>query len=238
MSPELLALLLAAIGLGFVHTLLGPDHYLPFVVLGRARGWRLPRTLAVTALCGAGHVAGSVLLGGLAVALGWAALRAEGLETWRGGLAGWLLLGFGVAYTAWGVRRAVRRRPHSHWHAHDDGTVHRHTHVHHGGHAHLHEAGEGAPGRLTAWTLFLVFVLGPCEPLIPLLLYPAAGLGWPAAALVAAVFGLVTVVTMTALVAAGHLGLSRLPLGRAERWSHALAGLALTACGVALQLGW
>ena len=49
--------------IGFVHTVTGPDHYLPFVVIGRARNWRLKRTLGVTVLCGIGHVLGSVALG-------------------------------------------------------------------------------------------------------------------------------------------------------------------------------
>ncbi|KAB2960358.1 MAG: hypothetical protein F9K16_11835, partial [Thermoanaerobaculia bacterium] len=55
-----------------MHTLLGPDHYVPFVALARSRSWPLSRTLAVTAACGAGHVAGSLALGALGVAFGWA----------------------------------------------------------------------------------------------------------------------------------------------------------------------
>ena len=37
LSPEMAALTLAAASLGFLHTLLGPDHYLPFVVMARAK---------------------------------------------------------------------------------------------------------------------------------------------------------------------------------------------------------
>jgi len=32
-----LSVLLAAAGVGIVHTLLGPDHYLPFLTLARVR---------------------------------------------------------------------------------------------------------------------------------------------------------------------------------------------------------
>ena len=49
--------------------------------------------------------------------------------------------------------------------------------------------------------------------------------------------GLSTVATMLVTVAVGYLGISRLPLGRLERYSHALAGLALVACGLAIQFG-
>jgi nickel/cobalt exporter len=62
-SDSLAVLAATAAGLGFIHTAIGVDHYLPFVALGRARRWSLSRTLLVTALCGAGHVAGSLLLG-------------------------------------------------------------------------------------------------------------------------------------------------------------------------------
>ena len=31
--------------LGLVHTVIGPDHYLPFIVIGRAREWTLRKTL-------------------------------------------------------------------------------------------------------------------------------------------------------------------------------------------------
>jgi hypothetical protein len=54
---------------------------------------------------------------------------------------------------------------------------------------------------------------------------------------VAGAFGLATLATMLVTVALGHLGLSRLPLGRLERYSHALAGMALMACGLAIQIG-
>ena len=64
------ALLWAAASLAVVHTLLGIDHSLPLAALGRARGWALGRTLLVTGVCGAGHVASSVVLGAAGVGLG------------------------------------------------------------------------------------------------------------------------------------------------------------------------
>lgn len=235
MSSELAILLPAAATLGLVHTLLGPDHYLPFVALGRSRRWSLRKTLWVTLGCGAGHVAGSVVLGLAGIALGWSLFRLEDLEAVRGDLAAWLLLGFGVAYTAWGIRAALRRRPHSHWHRHADGTAHRHPHVHTAAHAHPHDA----PGRrgLAPWSLFIVFVLGPCEPLIPMLLYPASQGGWQSVALVAVVFGVTTLAAMTAVVAALSLGLGRARGATLERWAHAAAGATIVACALAIQAG-
>jgi ABC-type nickel/cobalt efflux system permease component RcnA len=222
---------------GFLHTLLGPDHVLPFVAMARAGRWSLRRTLAVTALCGAGHVAASVALGLLGLVLGLAAFRIERLDAIRGDLAGWLLLGFGIAYLAWGIRRAIRRRPHAHLHAHEGGLVHRHPHVHEGEHVHVHESTEGGRRASAPWVLFTVLVFGPCEPLVPLFLYPAAS-GRPSeAAFVAAAFAATTIATMTALVAAGWLGARALPLGRVERYAHACAGAVFVACGLAVKAG-
>ena len=38
MSHDLTILAVTAASIGVVHTLVGPDHYLPFVVLAQARG--------------------------------------------------------------------------------------------------------------------------------------------------------------------------------------------------------
>jgi hypothetical protein len=90
---------------------------------------------------------------------------------------------------------------------------------------------------MTPWVLFTIFVFGPCEPLIPILMFPAAKLSLWGIALVTLVFGVCTLATMTALVVAGCLGLSRLALAGWGRYSHALAGLAIAACGAAIRLG-
>ncbi|MCK6456682.1 MAG: sulfite exporter TauE/SafE family protein [Phycisphaerae bacterium] len=236
MDPATIGMLCGtAAFIGLIHTLLGPDHYVPFVVMAQAGRWSLARTLAITIVCGAGHVLGSVVLGGAGIALGAAMYRLAWIESIRGDVAGWLLLGFGLAYMAWGVRRAVRNRPHSHVHSHADGTVHAHEHTHHREHAHAH-ADEAAPS-MTPWILFTIFVFGPCEPLIPLLMYPAARHSPLGVAAVTLVFGVVTIATMTAVVWAAYCGLMRLHAARMARYSHAAAGFALAACGLAVTLG-
>ena len=237
MTEEQTLLVGAAASIGVVHTLIGPDHYLPFITLSRARGWSLARTIGVTLASGLGHVAGSVLLGSMGLALGWAVGGLERLEAVRGEIAGWLLLAFGLAYLAWGIRQGRRSQTHTHSHAHADGTVHEHTHTHLGEHGHPHGAPRGVVRSATAWSIFVIFVLGPCEPLIPLLIYPAAGGRAIDVALVVTVFALATLFTMTSLVLAGRAGLAWLPAGHWERWSHAVAGAIVAACGLAIQLG-
>lgn len=241
MSDEQILLMASAASIGVVHTLIGPDHYLPFITLARTRRWSLLRTVGVTLASGLGHVAGSVLLGALGISLGWALGGLERLEAFRSEMAGWILFAFGLAYLSWGLRQAYRSRPHSHVHTHADGIVHEHGHAHNREHAHVHHPPEADSRKMlrgaTAWTLFLVFVLGPCEPLIPLLMYPAATGSATGVAIVAAVFALATLATMTTVVIVGRASLDLLPTGRWERWSHAVAGAIVAACGLGIQLG-
>ena len=86
------------------------------------------------------------------------------------------------------------------------------------------------------WALFAVFVLGPCEPLIPLFLMPASRGRWELAIGLAALFTVLTVVCMVGTVVALQSGLMRAPLGRLERWSHAMAGGVIAASGLAIVL--
>ena len=233
MQTELTILLGTAAAIGFIHTLLGPDHYVPFIAMAQAGRWSRTRTLTVTILCGVGHVAGSILLGVFGVALGWAVGGMEAFESVRGEWAAWGLIAFGIVYAAWGIRRGIRNKPHQHLHCHPDGFEHAHTHTHHDDHAHVHTV----PGRrtMTPWVLFTIFVLGPCEPLIPLLMIPAAAHSWWGLALVTTVFGVVTITTMTAITLGLLYGLRFVPMGKLERWSHALAGFALFVSGGAIQ---
>ncbi|MBN1772148.1 MAG: hypothetical protein JXB32_12850 [Deltaproteobacteria bacterium] len=272
-------LFLTAIGIGFLHTLFGPDHYVPFIVIGRARRWGLGRTSLLTFVCGLGHVLSSVLIGLVGLAAGAALQSVQGWEEARGEWAGWALFLLGLAYLAWGLWRGLQGHRHRHAHLHDDGTVHVHGHEHaHEGHpsvhAHAHGAGDDAahdhgdgavhahgadhphgtdhghdagaasdqpaaagprPWKsLTPWLLFLVFVLGPCEPLIPLFFASALAGAWHEVALVVLGYAAATLAAMHALVALFWLGLRRIDLGPLERWTHAAAGGVIALAGAAM----
>ena len=223
-------LLGTAAALASFHTLIGVDHSIPFIVLGRARGWSLRRTLGVTGACGVAHVASSVLIGSLGVLLGVTLDSLTWLESTRGQVAAWLMIGFGLAYAARASWCGLRRRTRTHLHTHADGTVHTHAHDHHGEHLHPHGVGRG----VTPWALFLIFAFGPCEPLIPLMMVPAAERSWPLLAAVIGVFGVFTLGAMMAVVTLGYLGLTRTWLGVFERRLDVLAGLTIGASGVAV----
>lgn len=230
MGPALLGI---AASLAIVHTAIGVDHALPFVVLARVQGWSFPRTLAVTALCGVGHVVSAVVIGLVAVALGIAVEQLAPLEEIRGSVSLFLLTAAGFAYAGLGAFHLWKQRPHAHAHVHADGTLHDHGHAHADAHVHAHEKRR----VVTTWTLFVVLVFGPCEALVPLLLAPGVTQDYALMAAVIVVFGSLTVLTMLVLVALGVKGaellkLERLFGQRAAGFSEVAAGLTIAATGV------
>ncbi len=225
-------LVLTAAAIAFLHTVMGPDHYLVFTAMGKARNWSLTRTLRITTICGVGHVLSSVVIGAVGIVLGAQLTSLVAIEGARGNLAGYALLAFGLVYFAWGLRKAGRAHRHSHIHVHED-VVHDHEHDHHTDHAHVHA--EGAKNSITPWAMFIVFVLGPCEALIPLFMYPAAQQSGALVVTVALVFGVVTLLTMLACVAATTIGLEKLKLPSTGRYAHAVAGASVALCGGAIS---
>jgi sulfite exporter TauE/SafE len=223
-----LSVLFGAVSVAFFHTLLGPDHTLPFIMLARARDWSMSRTLVITFLCGLGHVAASLLLGGLGIALGYGIGALESAEQGRSAWAAWVLFAFGFAYMAWGIRLAWRRRSGLALHDHAG-----HVHVHgRGDHEHAHDDRSGSP--TTFWVLFAIFVLGPCEPLIAFFMVPASEGNWTLAVATAIAFTICTLATMLGVVALGLAGYRRVRFGGLECWSEALAGATVALCGVAI----
>jgi sulfite exporter TauE/SafE len=230
-NPSLSLLLVSAGSLAVFHTVIGIDHAIPFVVLGRARRWTLARTLWITSLCGAGHVASSIVIGGIGVALGVALDSLTWVEQARGDVAAAVLIGFGLAYAAWAYWRGLRSRPHTHVHAHADGTVHDHTHDHQSEHLHPHGEARG----LTPWVLFVIFLLGPCEPLIPLMMVPAMHHAWFQLIALVTVFAVGTILTMIGVVTVGFVGLKLDRLRPIEQHVDVVAGLTIAASGVAVM---
>ncbi|MGD8780477.1 MAG: hypothetical protein PVH88_16110 [Ignavibacteria bacterium] len=233
MSNELLVLSITALSVGFLHTILGPDHYIPFIAMSKAGKWSMKKTVLVTILSGLGHVGGSIILGIVGIGIGLALNIVEEIEAYRGDIASWLLMSFGFIYMIWGIRSIFKNKKHSHWHHHADGIVHNHPHSHKEDHAHVHEQENAV--NLTPWVLFTIFVFGPCEALIPILMYPAANIGFTGIIIVTTIFTLATVLTMLTVVVVSVHGINLLPVNKYEKYSHALAGVIVLFSGVAIQ---
>ncbi|MCL1807513.1 MAG: hypothetical protein FWG31_07410 [Oscillospiraceae bacterium] len=204
----LFALLPAAISLAFFHTLVGVDHYIPFIALGKSNNWTVKKTLLVAALCGVGHILSSVLLGLAGIGLSVGASKLADIQDVRGELAVWFLIAFGLVYMAYGIRKAVKNTPHTH-----------------------------ARSSNTVWGLFILFALGPCEPMIPIIMYPAlTENGVFALVIITLTYALITIATMLAATFIGLKGLQMVKVKQLERYTHALAGFAVLACGLAIKV--
>lgn len=233
MQTELEILIIAATSIAFLHTVTGPDHYLPFIALSKARGWSFARTIGWTLLCGCGHVWSSVLLGLGGAAIGWSLSKVHWLEDIRGGIAGWLMLAFGIVYFVWGMIKAYSGNKHKHFDITDENDIYVYEHKH----------GETvAPQnryKVTPWVMFIIFVLGPCEPMIPLLYFPAAKNSWSGMLILIAIYTIVTLLTMTAMVLIGYFGTSFLKTEKLEKYMHALGGFTIMLCGIGMVfLNW
>src|SRR5512143_1552232 len=122
MTNEISILLITAASIAFFHTLLGPDHYIPFIVMAKSGKWSRRKATWVTFLCGIGHVLSSVVLGLIGVAAGIAVSKLENIESVRRDIAAWLLITFGLVYFVWGLKKAYKNKQHTHIHVHSDGS--------------------------------------------------------------------------------------------------------------------
>jgi len=221
-------LLSTAIFIGLTHTLIGIDHYVPFVVLSKANAWSMKKTMIIVLLCGIGHVFSSVILGFIGILLSQSVSVLVNIESIRGSLATSFMIAFGLIYTAWALNQLYRNKPHTHL---IDGVKVTHDH-HHPEEAETHHQAKPKRSLNTIWGLFILFVLGPCEPLIPLLMFPAATANIVAFFAVTLAFALTTIATMMGLTYIGVKGLKTLNVQGLEKYTHALAGTAITLCGV------
>lgn len=205
-QPVLISLLGGGFAAAFLHAAL-PTHWLPFVLVGRAQGWGLTRTLAATAAAGLAHIASTALVGSLIVAAGLV------LDRWVEGmlphLSAALLFLFGAFY----LSRALTRRP---------ATA--------GGPG--YEMPEPGVSDAAAFGgLIALMALSPGEVLLPLYL-SAATEGLAVLALLTLMFALGTVLGMVLLTAVARAGFSILRLERWARYEGAILGLALIGLGL------
>lgn len=232
MQTELTALIFTAITVSLLHTLAGPDHYLPFIVLSKSRGWSVSKTIFWTVCCGCGHVWSSVLLALGGAALGWSISKLTWIGSVRGGLAAWCMVIFGLAWCIWGIYRAKKHGRHKHFDMYgDDMYVYEHSHQ--------KNNIAGKKYKVTPWVMFIIFLLGPCEPMIPLLFFPAVNNSWWAISMIVIIYTVCTLITMVVMVLLGYYGISIFKLEKMERHMHSIAGLTVLICGAGmLFLGW
>jgi hypothetical protein len=105
-------LLIATFTLAATHTV-SPDHWFPFVMVGRANKWKTSWVLLLALLAGIGHVGTSVAIGliGVFAEKGASKAIAAALEV----ATPWLLIIFGFGYAAYALyKQQVGVKGHSH----------------------------------------------------------------------------------------------------------------------------
>ena len=198
---------LAATGFlaALVHAAL-PTHWLPFVAVGRAQGWRTGTVASLAALAALAHIGSTALVGSVLTAVGSAIPLVMHLMPYA---AAAVLAAFGL----WYISRALRRAP-----------------ARAGVGAHVTER-PPLTDAAAARGLIGLLALSPGEALLPV--YVGAGVhGWGVVALLTLAFAAGTVVGMVALSSLAMAGVERFRLQRLARYEGVILGLALIALAV------
>lgn len=203
--PTLPVALVSTFTIALLHTLI-PSHWLCFVLVGRAQGWRRAKTLAVTAAAGIVHVATTVTLGVALAAVGRTFLEQQ--EHLLERISALILIGLGALYLG--------------------------SHLLHAGHH--HEQDRTVSEKAAVASLLFSLVLSPCSASIPLLIVASASAGWTALALIAAVLLVTTVGVMLLMVGLTSLGIERLQFAFFDRYEKMIVGLVLCALGALVLL--
>ncbi len=175
------ALIIAA-----MHAIL-PTHWMPFILVGRAQGWKPRQILGVVAVAGLGH---AVVTCSLGLAFTWVGEqvihRLEGYEV----PFTVAVLGVFGAWFLWQGRR----------------------HSHRAGHTHEVNLSD----RTAAISLILMLSLQPCGAAMPLFLSMGPLVPWTSMVLAAMIMSGTTVLIMVALTSATLAGVRQLQLEWAE----------------------
>ncbi len=216
------ALWITAFLTAVVHTITGPDHYLPFIAIAKSKNYSLKKTMLWTFVCGLGHILSALLIALVFVYFSSFLSKEnfEWLEENRSNVAAYALIGLGGACLLWALR---------HRYLHKYGLKHHHGRFEHG----LLDA-EGK--SISVWVLFIIFVFGPCEALLPILTASSV-MGWSAVVSSTFIFSTATIVTMIAAVGLGYYGLEALRFKKLEAYAHELAGATIMACGLMILCG-
>jgi len=225
MRYELLAIIGGAFALSVLHALI-PNHWLPFVILGRNEKWSASTTLFATFLGGSAHLASTVTIGAVVGVLGLAFSNA--FERQYTFIAGSILILLGIILIARQIRGREGRlhrhfiREDAHSFVENDESVHAHA-----SYAHLRTT--RAVASISALVVMMFF--SPCLELEAYYLV-AGRLGWLGIILVSLVYFVVTVGLMMAFVMMAFRGLERLKWKFLERNEGLIGGTLLALLGI------
>jgi ABC-type nickel/cobalt efflux system permease component RcnA len=209
-----------------------PTHWLPFVLVSRARGWSRSKTLAVTSLAGMGHVVLTSLLGLVIAYFGFQ------LDEKFGEVFPWVAGGLLIAFAAFYLWRQFTGR--GILHHHPPGSSH-HPDEHCGhehGQSHWQEELQSSPivsKKAGEWAaisgLFVMLTLSPCEGFLPVYL-SGVQFGWRGFWVLSLILAVATLAGMTLFTLLALVGFERFRLKAFERWEAGLLGVLFLVLGV------
>lgn len=206
MSSPISILLVSTASVAFIHAL-APDHWMPFAVLGKSLKWSKAKLFGITFIAGIGHMGISIVFSIIAILLGFSLSKVKNIEGYRSDIALWLLIGFGIAYMVWGIKQAREKK-----------------------HKAISEEVLKTK-RIAVWTMFIIVILGPCEPFIPLafLSYNYGRVGLISVSLI---FSIITIMMMLLQSLLAFMGIQFIKNELVERYAHAFAGLVIALTGI------
>ena len=231
-STVLTTIAVTGFAVAFFHAAI-PTHWLPFVLVSRARGWGRGRTLAVAAFAGLGHVLVTSLLGFL---IAWFGFKLdEQVGRWFPWTAGGVLVAIGLFYF-W--RQATGGVLHHHapggHHRPSKDCGHEHDHTH--WEDELKDSSlvsERAGDWATISGLFLMLTLSPCEGFLPVYL-SGVQFGWRGFVVLSVILAAGALGGMLVFTWLTLRGIERLPVQRFERIEAGLLGAVFCLLGVLL----
>lgn len=202
----MLAIALSAAFVGFIHSL-SPGHWLPVVLIVKARRWGHFHAALASLIAASGHILVSVSLGIIASLVGNRFFEDHLHEVEEN--AGWILIAFGIFYALYSRRK------------------------HHDCHGHEHHGPKPPKSGKGAFVFLFSLGLSPCFAVLPVFA-TAVGFGNKSLALAMAAFSLGVI---TALMGGSLLvsrGLVKLDHPLFEHHGDTLAGAGVALMGIFL----
>ncbi len=232
MNTAAYILVISALSTAIFHTLI-PDHWLPFVLIGRARNWSIRRTALISGVSSLLHVSLSLVLGfvGVGIGLGTSMAVGEALEK----VSGVLLILLGIFYAYWSFRKGGHfhiggKRAHHHQESEEEKE--------HGGNEES-ELGPWDPdrdiinGRLKKSDWYLAFIIGlnPCVLIFPIL-FAAAPHGIAIITAITILYSVTTCFLMVGLTLAGLLWAKNIKMKFFAKYGEIMSGLFISLVGI------
>lgn len=201
-----------------------PTHWLPFVLVSRARGWSRTKTLSVSALAGLGHVALTSLLG---LAIAWFGFQLDehmgALFPW---IAGGILLAIGLFYfwRQWRGSGVMHHHVRGALHHPSERCGHEHDHSHWDAELKDSQLVVAKSGDWAAISgLFVMLTLSPCEGFLPVYL-SGVQFGWRGFLVLTLILAVATLAGMMIFTWLTLVGLEKFEVKNFERYEAGLLG--------------